>query len=119
MRVEPFGLNVVLTYQSEAAVPAMFSCLFLSRLSNPGGGGKYPNLPVGENSVHIEQNKLDLLGPLLGHGADSSIQQKPFNLVADASSKVPGFLASGFPQGIRDSRILRSLRANNLRKYNF
>jgi hypothetical protein len=46
----------------------MFGCLFLGRLLNPGRGGKDPNLPVGKNSVYIEQNKLDLLGPLLRHG---------------------------------------------------
>src|SRR5215471_20586523 len=68
MRVEPFSLNVVVTYQSESAVPAMLSCLFLGGLLNSGGCGKDPNLPVGENSVYIEQNELNLLGPLFGHG---------------------------------------------------
>jgi hypothetical protein len=42
--------------------------MFLSGLPGVGGGGEYPDLAVGEDTVYVEQDQSDLFRPSLGHG---------------------------------------------------
>ena len=68
MGMESFSLYVGLTDQAKATFPAVFGHFGLNRLPCTFGARKDKQLAVRENSIHVEEEQLDLFGAFLGHG---------------------------------------------------
>jgi hypothetical protein len=75
--VEALGFDNALAVQSESALATMLGGMFLCGLLRSGRCGKEKQLAVSEDTIYVEEQQFDFLGPRLGgeyfaHRRDSS-----------------------------------------------
>ena len=99
MCVKTLGFDQAGAFETKSAFAAVLVCQLKDALLRSGRGRKNPDFAVGEDSVHVEQDELDLLGARFAHWGDSSIWKDPpkMNKIALQDDVALPFWTSGAP----------------------